>query len=312
MIPNKHKINFENCDYTITGWSKSGVRTGLYLEEFDILLDAGLYFDRKPKLILVTHGHLDHINNLYSNLLDNIKKSIVMVPSPSYNLIRNYLNAQHSVSLHKKCIFNRYKMIGLENDYTINLSKKFKIIAYAMDHSVPTIGYGINIISKKLNPNYINKSKSELIEIKKSGKMVDIINEKGFILFCGDTSSKILNDLPFYKYKYVIIECTFLVDDHYIEAYKRKHLHYLELKPFFEKYTETNFILIHFSKRYKDSFVKRFFDKMNHPNVTPFLSANEKPCLSATEKKSVFGFIKNAFLIISLICIMIYMCIIYN
>lgn len=267
----KHKINFENCDYTITGFSRSGIRTGLYLEEFDILLDAGVYFDRKPKLVLVTHGHLDHVNNLYSILLDNILKPTVLVPPSSQKLIINYLNAQHSVSLNKKGFFKRFKMAGLENEYTVELSKKFKIKPYLMDHSIDTIGYGINIISKKLNPDYVNKSQSELIEIKKSGKEVDIINEKGFILFCGDTSSMVLNKLPFSDYKYVIIECTFLDNDHYVEAFNRKHLHYLELKPFFEKYVKTNFILIHFSKRYKDSFIKEFFKKNNHENVSIFI-----------------------------------------
>tara|TARA_B100000768_G_scaffold148241_1_gene142109 strand:+ start:5129 stop:5947 length:819 start_codon:yes stop_codon:yes gene_type:complete len=267
----KHKIKFENCDYTLTGYSRSGVRTGIYLEEFDILLDAGLYFDRKPKLILVTHGHLDHINNLYSALLDNINKPTVMVPQSSYNLIKNYLNAQHSVSLNKNSFFNRYKMIGLQNEYDIKLSKNFKIKNFKMDHRVDTIGYGISIISKKLNPAYIGKSQSELIKIKNSGKKIDIINEKGFIMFCGDTSSMILNNLPFNDYKYIIIECTFLDNDHYPEAIKRKHLHYLELKQFFEKYTETNFILIHFSKRYKDSFIKNFFEEKNHPNVSLFI-----------------------------------------
>ena len=264
-------LNFDNNNYVITGYSRSAVRTGLYLEAFDIMMDAGLYFDRQPKLVLVTHGHLDHINNLYSTLLDNIKKPTVLVPPKTKHHIINYIDAMHSVSINRKGKFDKYKMIELMRPSIFQLSKKFKIIPYMMDHRVDTIGYGIVIMDKKLNPEYIGLQQEELNEIRKSGKELSIINEKPFILFCGDTSSMILETLPFAEYKYVIIECTFLEPEHYHEALSRKHLHFLDLENFIKTNTETTFVLIHFSRRYKDEYIKDFFEKKNLTNVIPFI-----------------------------------------
>lgn len=267
----KLKVNFDNIEYNITGYSRSAVRTGLYLEEFDIMMDAGLYFDRQPKLVLVTHGHLDHINNLYSTLLDNIKKPIVLVPPKTKHHIINYINAMHCVSINRKGKFDKYKMIELIRPSIFQLSKKFKIIPYNMDHRIDTIGYGIVIIDKKLNPDYIGLQQDELNEIRRSGKELSIINEKPFILFCGDTSSMILETLPFGEYKYVIIECTFLDDKHYYEAYDRKHLHFLDLENYIKTNINTTFVLIHFSRRYKDEYIIDFFEEKNLSNVIPFI-----------------------------------------
>ena len=106
----KLSIPFEKNNFNLTGYSRSGTRTGIYLEEYDIMMDAGLYFDRKPKMILVTHGHLDHVCNLYSSLLDNINKPIVLAPPSSVGFLKNYINSQHTVSLNRKSYFNKYKM----------------------------------------------------------------------------------------------------------------------------------------------------------------------------------------------------------
>tara|TARA_B110000879_G_C11174891_1_gene515462 strand:- start:2644 stop:3462 length:819 start_codon:yes stop_codon:yes gene_type:complete len=267
----KKSITFEKNNYTLEGFSRSGLRTGIYLNEYDIMMDAGLYFDRQPKIILITHGHLDHVANLYSSLLGNINKSIVLAPPSCIDLLKYSLNGQHSVSLNKKSYFNKYRMIGLKDDYIVKLSKTFKITPYKLDHRIDTIGFGINIIGKKLNPLFKGKPHAELIALKRNGIDLNIVNDKPFILFCGDTSSMSLSKLPFKKYPFVIIECTFLDPEHYHEAMERKHLHYADLEQIFNENQNTTFILIHFSTRYKDSKIKNFFESKRHPNVIPFI-----------------------------------------
>ena len=290
------KLNFQKNNFTLIGYSRSGVRTGIYLPEWDIMMDAGVYFNRKPRVILVTHGHLDHVCNLYSSCLDNINKPTIFCPPSSVGFLKHSLNSQHTVSLNRISKFFKYKMIGLEKEYDIQLSRKFKITPYDMDHRIPTIGFGISMVDKKLNPEFKGMDKSQLIALKKSGKEINVINIKKMILFCGDTSQEALAHLPFNKYAYVIIECTFLDREHYKEALNRKHLHYFDLKSFIEKNKDTTFILIHFSQRYSDSYIKDFFKSKNHSNVKLFIS-NDKNQDKISENNNFKYYIVITFLV---------------
>ena len=73
-----------------------------------------------------------------------------------------------------------------------------------------------------------------------------------------DTGTSILETLPFDKYPTVIIEATFLHEDHIVEAKEKKHLHIFDLLPYFAKYDKTTFVLIHFSSRYDISELKTY------------------------------------------------------
>ena len=58
------------------------------IKPFNIHLDAGLHSPYEPSLILLSHGHFDHIASLYS-LLDKNSKCPVMLPN---NLVQNTNN----------------------------------------------------------------------------------------------------------------------------------------------------------------------------------------------------------------------------
>ena len=70
-------------------------------------------------------------------------------------------------------------------------------------------------------------------------------NKIPILLFISDTGKSILGTLPFNNYPIVIIECTFLEEEHYEEAEKRKHLHWKDLYPIIQTNPETTFILGH-------------------------------------------------------------------
>jgi len=78
------------------------------------------------------------------------------------------------------------------------------------------------------------------------------------------------------EYPIVIIECTFLYDDELPLASQKKHIHWLELKPYIVKNPSTLFILTHFSLRYKDSDINIFFNdikkKESINNIFPWLT----------------------------------------
>ena len=67
MNINHTQIRLIKLGVSLVGYSRSAIRTGFIIPEYNIFLDAGIYSDKKPELILVTHCHQDHINNLYSS-----------------------------------------------------------------------------------------------------------------------------------------------------------------------------------------------------------------------------------------------------
>lgn len=63
ILPNPGK-------WKLQGHSKSGERTGFWLEPLNVVLDIGLATYRSPKCIFLTHSHTDHsscIEYIYTN-----------------------------------------------------------------------------------------------------------------------------------------------------------------------------------------------------------------------------------------------------
>lgn len=273
----RKEFQLPDINIILTGKSIANYRTGIRVEPFNFLLDAGLHFETQPKVILVTHTHLDHVNNLYSNLLGNEGKPLLFVPKTVSKSIISTLNQQHQLSVNpdgKKKFkpFNKYVLNELEDlPVDIRVKSKFRITPYQMDHTVPTLGYGISKIDKKLNPKYAGLSQDELKNLAQNRVQLSIENIKNYILFCGDTSSFVLDLLPFDQYNIVIIESTFLYEEHLEEASKRKHLHINQLLPYIQSNPDTKFVLIHFSKRYKNEEIIKFFSDINLENIVPFV-----------------------------------------
>ena len=125
------------------------------------------------------------------------------------------------------------------------------------------------IINKNLTNFFDWVKGAELVELKKSGVEITENYFVQLILFISDTGKNGIIDLPFEKYPLIIIECTFLEDEHYEEAVSRKHLHWKDLEPIVKANPTNTFILGHFSCRYKDDFLIEFEQaiKINYSNI---------------------------------------------
>lgn len=261
-------ISFD--DYQLIGYSRGSFKTGLMIAPLRIFLDAGVCSQYEPNLILVTHGHSDHVGELYNILIGNSRKiTVPIITAPSLTkLLSNQINSNYSLNRGFTDKYNRCEIIGLAKPYFLTIQgKKLKVEPYKMEHLVDTIGFGIKEMRGKLKPEFVGKSQEELIEIKKNTSITEE-KEIPMFLFCGDTDNSILDTLPFSDYPTVIIEATFLHPDHINEAKQRKHLHISELEPYFVKNDKTTFILIHFSNRYSvdeiKTYQKTYEDKYNN------------------------------------------------
>jgi ribonuclease Z len=255
-----------NKIYKLKGFSRGAFRTGFVLLPHKIFLDAGLNFNITANIIFITHTHQDHINNLYSLLSDGIKIPVVSTNN-SLKLLSKYLESNYSLNCGQEKKFYNWSpvLLGKNFDYKIN-NVLFRIETIFLDHEIETVGYGFSEVKKKLKECYLDKTTEEIIELKKTEEILEI-KLLPIIFFCGDTSYKSLPLLPFENYPYFIIECTFLFPEHLNDARNKKHLHIDDLIPCIEKYTNTTFILIHFSCRYSKNEVKEYRDKYDYKNI---------------------------------------------
>jgi len=249
-----------NPDTKLIGYSRGAFKTGLMLAPFNIFLDAGICSQYEPSAILITHGHADHIGELYSILIANTRKEKVQIIS-SANLIKQvsyYLNSMATMSKSSPCNYNKWNPISIVDRHQLHINNQLiEIDAYKMDHTIDTIGFGISQIRNKLKEEYQGKSKEELIEIKKTDSLMEPVKFP-LLFFGGDTGCDALESLPFDLYPVIVIEATYLNAEHTEKAREKKHLVITDLEPYFERYQYTQFVLIHFSCIYKIDEIKTF------------------------------------------------------
>ena len=89
----RHRLRLKGTPWTLSGHSRALERTGFFLEEPKVFLDAGVAFktttNGNSNAILVTHTHIDHINALQF-LLRTPSDPAVLIPRQHLNQIREY------------------------------------------------------------------------------------------------------------------------------------------------------------------------------------------------------------------------------
>jgi ribonuclease Z len=273
----KQKWVIPKLKWTIRGYSRAAYRTGFYIEELNILLDAGNQSYNTPKHIFITHTHGDHIANLPFTLInpeinsDEFVKPIIYGPEKARKHINNYITAlftTNAMSDSQNLITQAsetYTYKGYETAITDRINIKntdYDLQIFICDHGISTVSYGFSSISNKLKHEFLGKTGIEIKTLRQSGTQItEEVPTKKFAYIC-DTSIKVLETHPeILDYPVVFIECTFLYPDELDNATKTKHIHWFHLRNYVINHPDTTFVLIHFSLRYTDQEILAFFGK---------------------------------------------------
>ena len=275
----KKRIN----NLLIQGHSRAAERTCFYIHELKIMFDAGISTYLVPKFLMLTHTHTDHSYNLpktmYPINIKNLHERKIFTPYQSVPPLRKFID---SIQMMENCKTysrwsHRYNIVGAQCNQVYELHHNYIMETFECYHGIPCLGYGILDRKKKLKKEYlgqdINKLKKQ--EDYDESKLFDDII-KPIICYLGDTRIEVFNNSSKLKeYPIIFIECTYLEEDMLQNAKENNHINWIELKPWIELYKDTKFILIHFSLRYKDSYIKDFFDKeiesLNNKNIYVWL-----------------------------------------
>ena len=265
-------------NWTLKGYSRAAFRTGFYIPELNLMLDAGPQLRCKPNHIFITHTHGDHIAQLPFTMIGDEKGDHIFhiyAPKQSEEFLRQYIAALFNVNAVRNMRntveeWYEFHPMTAEQEFPLMINKNpYLIEVFKCDHSIPTVSYGIKMIKHKLKEEYLSLPGKEIATMRKEGK--EITNEviTPVLAYICDTTIKVFSLNPtILNYKTVVIECTFLNEQ---DSNGSDHIGWNELKPFVVENPHINFILIHFSMKYKESEIRDFFVAEGVPNARPWI-----------------------------------------
>lgn len=185
-------------EWTVTGHSRGLERTGFYIPELCVMLDAGVDLpthSARLAAIMITHGHIDHMNALpmlLRHLRDGDPPTNILAPKPILHKLREFAQLSFSVKVDdgvelpdnyrpppeserfsEQDVFvtdrEKWHAVRPDTERVLRVGKKFNI-----DISIQTlqlfhgrcssVGYMLSVpatIKKKLRPDLIGSTKQE-------------------------------------------------------------------------------------------------------------------------------------------------------
>ena len=250
--------------YTIIGNTIGNEATGLIIQDLKIQLDAGFYNKQDISHILITHGHSDHIKAITDIVQLNTKPINIICPPFLEPFLKKFISSYfelNSLNPHNKKIHK----ITTWNKKINNIDIEF----FNVKHTVKCVSYGIIRNTTRIKDEYKHMTSSEIVELKKHTQITHNVKIKE-ILYITDLDFSSLSLLPFHEYNNIIIECTFWFQEHKIEARKKLHLHWDDIKPIIQKFPLKNFLITHISPRYNKEIDKILHIIKDFTNVSIF------------------------------------------
>lgn len=276
------RVELEKGKLSIVGLGRSADASSYFLPELGIVLDAGMHVKSiRPKTVLLTHGHRDHIAALPTHA--TAAKAKIFCPEAIAPLVRRFLLAE--AQLNYGATQTDEETIAALGDYDLNAVKDgdeillpknayqgsptpigIQVFRAPHKEGVPAVSYGLYRAKTQLKEEYASLPKRELGTLIQDGVQITESYKEGLLFYTGDTTINLLKErwreiLP--HYKHVIHEVTFLgkpssqLDE---EARRKGHTHYSQLHPWICAFPDTTFVCVHWSLRYSRADVLQFFE----------------------------------------------------
>lgn len=251
---------FEHDGVRILGFSQAGEETYFALPELNI----GFDFGRAPRELLavdhifLSHGHMDHAAGMayyFSQrmFIDNAPGNLYL-PAGLEDPFRRLLALWGEIDgNHPKA-----NIVVAEPGRDIPLRRDLTVRPFAVNHPfrkreggiIGALGYAAIETRQKLLDEYHGLPGPELVNLKKAGKAITRPVEIPLVACTGDTAPGDWLELDCVrKARVLLLECTFLDDDHVDRARAGYHMHIQDLRRIVPKLENERILLTHISRR---------------------------------------------------------------
>jgi ribonuclease Z len=239
--------------FTIEGRSRAGHETWFRIRELGIALDIG----RCPDVIVglanvfVSHAHLDHAVGIpfYAGQrkLHRMDGGRVFVPAEAAEDFRELM------AIHERLEGTPYniEIAGIAADEVVRISRGLEVRAHAATHRVPARAYEVIEVRHHLRAEYSGLDSAELARLRRDGVEVAEEYRRPLLFYTGDTDRGMLEtNAALFRAEVLMIECSFIEDEHLDRAAAYRHIHFDDLAEFAETFENELIVLTHFSRRY--------------------------------------------------------------
>ena len=182
----------------LVGFSTAGIETAIEVPSLALVLDLGRCSRTaiNQPLVLVSHGHLDHIGAIVQHAarraMMKMGESVYVVPaSIAADVERMFAAAE---ALDGGRIPRR--VVPLGHGEELELGKKRRVRAFETFHRVPSQGYTIWERRHRLRAEFRELDGPRLGELRRSGQELDAPYEVPVLCFSGDTRVEVLERTP--------------------------------------------------------------------------------------------------------------------
>ena len=266
MVENLPCDSIRHKALTIEGYSRAAVQSYWRVPELKVGFELGAspWSFMGTQVFLVTHGHLDHLAALpvfvARRRMMKMEPPVIYLPAEIVDDAWRVLKAWQRLDRGRMLC----ELIGVTPGTMIELSREHRFTTFPTKHTVPSVGYIVYDVRKKLKPEFHGLHGDQIRDLRLQGIDVAAESLTPLVCFTGDTAPPGLDAHPdVYRAGVLITEMTFFRPEHRKEKiHKFGHMHLDDLLERADRFQNELIILSHLSTRTHDTEARRRLDQL--------------------------------------------------
>jgi len=255
----------------IAGGSRAGEGTLILLPQLRLALDPG-----RPHRALtpmstsfVSHGHLDHLGGIgywaSQRYLNAMGAAVALAPRQIAPGIERLLDLHADLEGGKPY---SVKVLAVTEGDTHHLRNDIKMVFFATDHWVPTLGTILVWTKRRLRAELVGLPGDEIARRRRAGETISVEQHIDLVSYCADSGPRLFQRHPrILQSEVLLLECSFFRPSDRDRADRYGHLHLDDLLAISGRLGCRHLVLLHASRRHRLREIEEIIDTKLRPLV---------------------------------------------